>query len=213
MDAIKTVLELIQKDLNAFFQRADQKEEEWVILSNVVDHEGRPFESAKDKVVMFLANITHETTMSTYNPTARVKGGGYVAIQPPLYIDLFVLFFANFYDKNYCEGLKMISRTISFFQQNPVFTRSAMPDLDPGVDKLTMELTNLDLLEVNYLMGMLGVKYLPSAYYKLRMIPFASDAMQAEVPAARGAGTPTAPEQAPVTDSDTARDGAGRRRT
>ena len=55
------------------------------------------------------------------------------------------------------------------------------------IDKLTMEITNIDLLEINYLMGTLGTKYLPSVFYKLRMIPFANDAMQAEVPAARGA--------------------------
>jgi hypothetical protein len=49
-----------------------------------------------------------------------------------------------------------------------------------------MEITNLDLLEVNYLMGMIGTKYLPSAYYKLRMLPFTGDAIQGVVPAVEG---------------------------
>lgn len=191
---INKVLELIRTQLNGFFQNIDRPGDDWVILSNVVDHEGRPFEDAKGKIVMFLANITHETTVSTYNSTARAKSGsGFVAVQPPLYINLFVLFFANFYDKQYCDGLQMISRTIGFFQQNPIFTHDTMPDLDASINKLTIEMTNLDLMEVNYLMGALGAKYLPSVFYKLRMIPFAGGAMQAEVPAARGLKTPEAP--------------------
>jgi Pvc16 N-terminal domain len=167
---IRRVLELIRNQLNSHFQNIDSSDEDWVILSNVVDCEGHPFEEAKGKIVMFLANITHETIVS--NSAARTP------LPPPLYIDLFILFFANFYNENYRYGLEMISRTISFFQQNPWFTHDNMPDLDPSIDKLTMEMTNLDLREINYLMSALDTKYLPSVYYKLRMIPFASDAME-----------------------------------
>jgi hypothetical protein len=190
MGAIQTTLELIRQKLNEFFSNADPREEDWVILSNVVDQEGRPYEPAKDKLVMFLANIQHETTISTYNRTTPVKGDQYAVVAPPLYIDLFVLFFANFYDKNYREGLGMISRTISFFQRNPWFTHDNLPGLDPVIDKLTLEMTNLDMTSLNYLMGLAGTKYLPSAFYKVRMIPFSSEAMQGEVPAARGVQAP-----------------------
>jgi hypothetical protein len=183
---IRRVLELIQKRLNTHFQDIDRRDEDWVILSNVVDHEGKPFEDANGKVVMFLANITHETIVSTDRPTVRTTGPSYAAVAPPIYIDLFILFFANFVDRRYAEGLEMISRTIGYFQQNPVFTRDNLPELDPSIDKLTMEITNLDLLEINYLMGVMGTKYLPSVYYKLRMLPLTSDAIQSEVPAARG---------------------------
>jgi hypothetical protein len=193
MDMIRTVCELIRKQLNTFFQNTDRGDEDWVILSNIVDHDGVLCEAAKNKMVMVLTNITHETIVSTYNSTAKTKTGTYTVIQPPLYIDLFLLFFANFYDKRYSQGLGMISRTISFFQQNPWFTHANMPDLDASIDKITMEITNLDLLQVNYLMGMLGTKYLPSVYYKLRMIPFSSDAMQAAVPAAQGMDAPKEP--------------------
>ena len=40
---------------------------------------------------MFLANIQHETTISTYNRTMPVKGNQYAIVAPPLYIDLFVV--------------------------------------------------------------------------------------------------------------------------
>lgn len=189
-EVIQTTLELIRQKLNEFFRNADPKEDDWVILSNVVNSEGQPYEHAKDKVVMFLANIQHETTISTYNRTTPVNGDQYALVAPPLYIDLFVLFFANFYDKNYAEGLGMISRTISFFQQNPWFTHDNLPGLDPIIDKLTFEMTNLDMTGLNYLMGLMGTKYLPSAFYKIRMIPFDSQAMQGQVPAAQGVQAP-----------------------
>jgi len=207
MAVIGTTLELVRTKLNEFFRNADPKEEDWVILSNVVDHVGSLYEEAKDKIVMFLANIQHETTISTYNPTVPAKGGDrYVVVTPPLYIDLFVLFYANFYDKNYREGLGMISRTISFFQQNPWFNHDNLPGLDPIIDKLTFEMTNLDVTDLNYLMGLIGTKYLPSAYYKVRMIPFRSDTMQAQTPAMKGVRTPGEPADRLPVDSQAARD-------
>ena len=194
MSVIKTTLELIRDKVNEYFRNADPRDEDWVILSNILDHGGGVFEETKDKLVMFLANIQHETAISTYNSTVPAKsGGGYVVVTPPLYIDLFVLFYANFLDNNYREGLGIISRTISFFQQNPWFTHANLPDLDPIIDKLTLEMTNLDVTDLNYLMGLMGTKYLPSVYYKIRMIPFRGEAMQAETPATKGVRTPSEP--------------------
>jgi len=189
MDVIQTTLELITQRLNEFIGNAIPGNEDWVILSNLVDHEGRPYEGAKNKMVVFLANIQHETVVSTWKRTVPA-GDTYAAIAPPLYINLFVLFIANFYDKNYPDGLGMISRTISFFQQSPCFTHENLPGLDPIIDKLTFDMDNLDLVGLNYLIGMTGTKYLPSVYYKIRLIPFQSGAVQAEVPVARGVETP-----------------------
>jgi hypothetical protein len=173
---IRSVLEAIRQQLDTHLQTIDSRQEDWVILSNVVDHQGRPFAGANDKVVMVLANITHETIVS---PMVPPKGSGHAAVAPPLYIDLFILFFANFFDRQYADGLETISRTIAYFQQNPVFTRDNLPGLDPRIDKLTMEITNLDLREISSLMDVLGTRYLPSVYYKLRLLPFTADAMQA----------------------------------
>ncbi|HEX7288874.1 MAG TPA: DUF4255 domain-containing protein [Candidatus Angelobacter sp.] len=187
---IETTLGLIRQKLNDFFSKIDPAVEDWVVLSNIVDHEGRLYEETKDKIVMFLANIQHETVVSTYNRAVPIKDNKYAAVAPPLYIDLFVVFFANFYGRNYAQGLGMISRTISFFQQNSWFTHENLPDLDDVIDKLTFEITNLDMVDLSYLMGMLGTQYLPSVFYKVRMLPFAGDAMQAEIPAARGMQDP-----------------------
>ena len=186
MGNIQTTLELIRQKLNESFRNADPRNEDWIILSNIVDQEGQAYEQAKDKVVMFLANIQYETIISTYNPTASTQSNQYALITPPLYIDLFVLFFANFNDKNYPEGLGVISKTIGFFQQNPWFTRDNLPGLDDEIDKLTFEMVNLEMTDLNYLMGMIGAKYLPSVYYKVRVIPFRSGAMRGQVSPVHG---------------------------
>jgi hypothetical protein len=72
-----------------------------------------------------------------------------------------------------------LSRLIGFFQQTPYFSPVNAPALEPEINKLTLDFENLSAVDVNYVMAMLGTRYLPSAFYKLRMLPFASAAMQA----------------------------------
>lgn len=190
MTLIRSTLELVKTKLSESLRTEGVTNEDWALLSNLTDQEGQLYEETKHKIVIVLVNIQHETIVSTYNRTVPAKGDQYAVIAPPLYIDLFVLLYANFYNQSYRDGLGMISRTISFFQQNPWFTHDNLPGLDPVIDKLTFEMVNLSLPDLNYLMGMLGVKYLPCVYYKVRLLPFQTNAMQAEVPAAKGVTTP-----------------------
>lgn len=196
MNLIQDTLELIRQRLNEYFQAADPAKEDWVILSNVMDQNGHAYEPARNKVVIFLATIQQDTTISTWNVTTPASGRKFAVLQPPVYINLFVLFFANFSGQNYPQGLGMISRTIQFFQENPSFDHQNLPGLPTPIDKLAFEFTNLDEVGTNYLMGLAGVKYLPSVYYKVRMIPFRSDAIQQQVPAAQGYRVPAGSAEA-----------------
>jgi hypothetical protein len=161
-----------------------------VILSNIVDDSGNMTDRVKDKVVMTLANIQRETTVSTYNSAVAVRGETYASVAPPLYINLFVFFYAAFTDQSYSDGLWAIERTISFFQQNQWFTHANLPGLDSAIQKLQFELANLDVVDANYLVGMMGAKYLPSVLYKVRTIPFQAGAVMAETPAVQGVSNP-----------------------
>jgi hypothetical protein len=177
MAVIQTTLELIRNRLNDALQAADTRRDDWVILSNIVDQNGQPFPNAQDKIVMCLASIQSEQIISADQrtssaETARAEKQQFAVVAPPLYIDLYLLFYANFADRNYPQGLGLISRTISFFQQSPWFTRDNLPSLDPVIDKLTFEFFNLDLQTQSRLMESLGAKYLPSVCYKVRLIPF-----------------------------------------
>jgi hypothetical protein len=191
---IRSTLEIVSAKLDAFFQASNPRTEEWVLLSNVIDHEGRAHEQAKNKIVVSLAGIQHETIISTHQRTIPVGGGQYGVVSPPLYVNLLVLFVANFNDQNYKDGLGMLGSTISFFQQNPYLSHDNTPNLDPAIEKLTIEMMNVDLTQSNYLMGMMGLKYLPAVLYRLRTLPFRSDAISGVVPPARGADTNQAPD-------------------
>jgi len=151
MSEIRGTLEHIRRRLDEFLSAEHPRSHEWVVLSNIIG-------DRNDRLIMVLANVQRETATAN------------AVVAPPLYIDLFLLFYANFGDDQYPEGLGVIGRTVRFFQENPLFTRDNLPGLDPEIDKLTFEMINLDLAELNHLVGMMGVRYLPSVYYKVRII-------------------------------------------
>jgi hypothetical protein len=185
MTLIQSTLELMRDRLDAAFQIADPRSEAWVALTNPVDPDGRVSESARNKIVMALVGLQSDKTISTAPGPMPVAGDRFAIMAPPLNVNAFVLFVANFSDSNYPTGLGMLSRTIGFFQQNPVFTHDRLPGLAREIDKITLDFVSLDLTQTNHLMGMLGLKYLPSVLYKLRMLPFVSDAVAGLVPAVR----------------------------
>lgn len=202
MGSIDTSLRLICRRLDEYFQNIDRRvSEPWVSLSNIVGPTGDSFKDAENKIVMFLANIGRDTTISTFNRSVPTGGDSYAAVTPPVYVVLHVLFYANFYDGNYREGLWAISNTISFFQQNPYFTQDNLPGLPREIDKLAFDLVHLDPTDTERIMTLAAVNYLPSAYYRIRLIPFRSDTMVAEVPAARGVEAPGSPSP-PIVHED-----------
>lgn len=172
MSDIRRTLEAVRRRMNEFIRAVEPGQEDWVVLSNLVNPDGTPVEAARGKLVMFLAGIEKETVGSTAAEQGRTS-----AVPPPLYVDLYVLLLANFYDAGYADGLGMISLAISFFQQNPSFTPASLPDLPPAVDRLSWEMTNLDLPSLRSLMRIAGIEYLPSVYYRVRLLPFQSGAL------------------------------------
>jgi hypothetical protein len=202
MDLIRNSLETICGLANTYLENLDRRGDAWVVLTSLVDHDGALNQGARDKVVMCVYNITRETTISTYQMTmASGQSQGPVSslavVSPPLYIDVHVMFMANFTENNYSDGLAAMSRLIGYFQQMPYFNQENAPGLAPIIDRLTFEFENLSPVDVNYVMGMLGTRYLPSAFYKMRMLPFVSAAMQSRTypissagsdPSARGGG-------------------------
>jgi Pvc16 N-terminal domain len=193
MSSIRGVLSVIRTLVNEYMQNLDRRGDDWVTLTSVVYHDGSVNEATRDKVVMTLYNISRENIISTYSPT-KAGGDSFAVVQPPIYVNLHLMFMANFAANNYLDGLAAISHIISFFQQNPWFNQTNAPDLGPEIDKITMEMSNLDVSELNHLMGVLGTKYMPSAFYKLRMLPFASTAMHARTYPVAGGGISETPQ-------------------
>jgi hypothetical protein len=111
---------------------------------------------------------------------------------PPIQLNLYVLF-AAYFPGNYLEALKFISLVLGFFQGKQVFTAQNTPGLPDGVDKLVVEINNLDQHAQNQLWSAIGAKMMPSVSMKIRMIVITRDQILSEVPEITGTDTTTSP--------------------
>ena len=151
MDALADSVELIRVRLNAALQAAEQRADDWVILSSA-----QPAAAVRDTISMMLVHISSD---------AAVRAAADRVAPPTARLDLLVAFVANFQNAHYAQGLTAISRVMSFFQQTPVFTPSG-PGTHTG--PLTMQLADLNVADAGTVMQMLGITYRPSVFYRLR---------------------------------------------
>ncbi len=167
---IDSAISHISDQLNQFLKRNFDLTEDVVVVSNILEQDGTVASNVTNKVVMFLVNIEKETVpCHSLSPQASNRHRELVTY-PPVHLNLYLMFAGNFSGGNYQESLKFISNTVAFFQGRPVFDRLNTPDLDRGIEKLTMEIENLDLKDLSTLWGVLSGKYLPSILYKVRMV-------------------------------------------
>lgn len=164
---IYDVLEAIRSFTDTALRQQDQRDDHWVILSNLVNHDGSPALNTENKVVLTLAGMEQEKLVMTYR-----NDDAFQAVGPPIYLDLLVVFYANFSGREYASGLNAIASIIALFQKNPTFTARGPLRLPPNMDKLSVELQSPASGELNALLDRLGVKYLPMVCYKLRVLTF-----------------------------------------
>jgi Pvc16 N-terminal domain len=173
---LHNVLPVLGYQLNEFLSSEYGLSEDRVVVSSLVDLRGNMSSQIENRVVVTLLNIEEEKS---------IRNGqlqSYSGMNPPVFINLYVLFSANFPDTNYLESLKFISSVISFFQGKNVFDKMNTPMLSDNVDKIVVEFINSDLQQLTNLWGMLGAKYIPSVVYKLKMLTFSSNTIVEEVP-------------------------------
>lgn len=198
MDQIQNAMQTLCTLVNTYLNNLDRRPDPWVVLTSLLGSDGASNPDAGDRIVMTLYNITREPFASSYRPSPPASPttdarGALPVISPPIYLNLHVMFMANFSGRGYSDGLAALSRLIGFFQQTPLFSTQNAVQLAPPIEQLTMDLENLTASDVNHVMGMLGVSYLPSVFYKMRMLPFQSSAMLARTYAVQGSGLDTAP--------------------
>ncbi len=171
---IYTALDHIRDELNQSFRYQQDTGEDRVVVSNIVEQDGSVPPHVDNKVLMFLVNIEKETAGSQRAAPAPTGEGPAAVYGPPLCLNLHVMFAAHFSGDNYDESLKAISHTVSFFQRR----RELHPDVVEGaagrIDRIVMDIENLDIRDLGSLWGVLSGKYLPSVLYKVRMVVFAS---------------------------------------
>jgi hypothetical protein len=126
-------------------------------------------------VILSLVNIEEEVLLR--NPEDFFKRANSVVYKnPPIFLNLTILFGAyRFSDEanmevDYRSSLLAIQNVIGFFQRQNVFDHSDLPELDAHIEKLSVEMVNMNMEQLHHLWSMLGGKYLPSVAYKMRLV-------------------------------------------
>jgi hypothetical protein len=179
---IAIAIEYVRNRLNQFLRQASELNEDVAVLSNVLEQDGTVAQAAVNKLLLFLVNIEKET-LAHRAPAASGTADRAVVGSGPLFLNLYLMVAGNFSD--YTESLKFVSRSVEFFQRNPVFTHQNSPDLDEGIERLVLDIENLSIQDLSALWGSLSGHYLPSVLYKVRMVVVDPADVRAVVPVIR----------------------------
>jgi len=156
-------------------------------LSSILGNSGN-VSYMNDKVVVSVVNIMEEATMKNGTPYRPASLNPEVE-NPPVYVNLFLLFTANYQAldaDSYNKGLTRLSQVVEFFQGKSSITiqNSPMGNLLPEAINtvnpvspelqdicINMEMVSMTFEQINYLWGSLGGKQLPFVLYKAHVIP------------------------------------------
>jgi hypothetical protein len=177
---IDKALFFIEEKLNSYFR--NRLDEDKVVLSNMIGPDGHMELQEQNKIIFSLIGIEKETIAKSQEFYRKSSSGDSLHRNPPLYLNLYVIFAAYFSSNNYKESLKTISMVISFFQSNNVFTAQKSPEMDSGLEMLVFDMLEQNQHDRTHMWSMIGGKYMPSVVYKVRMLTFASDAAEKVVP-------------------------------
>ena len=132
---------------------------------------------------MTLVNVQEETTMKN-TPYYRSENGRTVYQNPPLNLNLFVLFSVLYRD--YDTALKLLSRVVEFFQSQTEISFATTPAPEQNSIsrdvRLLPDLYSLSFDQLNQLWGSLGGKQVPFLLYRFRLLAVETQKRKAEVP-------------------------------
>ena len=179
---IDAAISHIAGQLNQYLKRSFDLNEDIVVISNILEQDGTVASNVDNKLVMFLINVEKDTVpfrSQNKNTTGLDRS---VVSYPPIYLNLYLMVAGHFNGNNYPEALKFLSNTISFFQRRPVMDHENTPDLDRRIEKLILDIENLNIKDLSTLWSAITGKYLPSVIYKVRMVAFDSGDVRFRAP-------------------------------
>ena len=134
-----------------------------------------------NKLIISLVNIEEEKTLKNTSQKVPNGMGGYDYQEPPIFLNLYVLFSANF--DIYTVSLRRINQVIAFFQKQKVFKGIDEPMLAAAnIETLIFDIYSLSFEQMNHLWAVLGGKYTPSILYKVRLIQVQNAELQPIIP-------------------------------
>ncbi len=168
---IYEVIQTITDGLNIFFKTRLRTNEDKAVISALVNQDGSVAMLEENKVLITLVNLEREPT-----PVGPKKDG-----KQRVHINFFVLFSCYFSNANYSEALKFLAFTMNYLNDNSSMDISegggARSTSSSGGLKVQIEIESLTVDQNSNLWSTIGAKYMPSALYKIRMIPLDSNSL------------------------------------
>ncbi len=180
---------LLQTELESYIKLIDNSVE--VKIDNIALLETSKGDSLTDNIIISVVNVEEESTLKNQPALRRpFASPGAIYMNPPTFLNLYLLFTCNYAGPNYLLALRRLSRVIQFLQHRNSFstTSSAVIDaLDEDVEdvlnlRFTLELYTLTFEQINHLWGSLGGRQVPFVMYKLRLVAITERAVLREVP-------------------------------
>ena len=184
---IDTALILLREELINYLASKDSAT---VVLDNIGMLETPGGTGLGDNIVITLVNVEEESTLKNQPALKRPFDGTAIYQNPPVNLNLYILFSCNYSGNNYTLALKRLSYIIQFLQGKNTFSVvsavSAGPfnldDPDIVNVKFTAELYTLTFEQINHLWGSLGGRQIPFVMYKIRLVSITERAKVREVP-------------------------------
>ncbi len=184
---IDTALILLKDELTNYLSSRDTAT---VVIDNVGLAETPDGAGLTENIIITLVNVEEESTLKNQSPLRRPFSGSAIYQNPPVNLNLYVLFTCNYKGDHYQLALKRLSYIIRFIQSKNVFSVASsisggsinLDDTDLPDLKFTMELYTLSFEQINYLWGSLGGRQMPFVMYKLRLVSLTERAIVRQVP-------------------------------
>jgi hypothetical protein len=138
------------------------------------------------RIILSLVNLEEESALKN-GTELRTDGGVATYAHRPVFLNLYLLFSANFAD--YGTSLAGLSQVIEFFQSKKIFSYQSSPPAagmpqDERVRnlRLSLDLHTLSFEEINDLWGSLGGKQVPFVLYRARVAEIRAVANDPDAP-------------------------------
>ena len=168
---LQVVFSFLKEQLNNYLKvkRRDQPFE--VEVTFIKERQSPTLDFQENAINILLVNLEEEQLFRAgAAASSSIANGINSQVNPNIYINLYIMFVSYF--KDYSQTLNCLSLVIEFFQSHRLFDGKNYPNLAPDLEKLTLELVNLPFSEQRDIWNSLGISYIPSVIYKVRMVVF-----------------------------------------
>lgn len=162
-------LQFLAMQLNLHLRRIMSIREDLVVVSRMIENDGKECEGAINKLNIFLVNMERDCMMQSL-AVPELRGDRAVVPSKKVFLNLHFVIAANFKGGNYVDSLRYLSRAVAFFMDHSFFERTSSPDMPEGLEKIALDMESLNMQELNNLWGTIGAKYVPSVVYRLKTV-------------------------------------------